>query len=394
VWQAAQDALIAGDARELGRLLREHEALFRTGEPPPYNAGGLAPDYAGGDAQAIIVRNHDFDSWDQVVRHLDALADPDSPIARFETAVDAVVNGDAGTLRRLLTEDPSLVRARSTRRHHATLLNYVGANGVEAHRQQTPANAVEIARLLLDAGAEIDAAGDMYRGTTTLGLVATSIQPLQAGVQTALITFLLDRGASLARAVAPDYRDGNLIDACLANGRPEAAAFLASRGAPLTLAGAAGTGRLDMLETFFEESGRAKPGVTQEQLLEATTWAATYSPARVVAFLLEHGVDPAAKLPGDGQTALHAAAYGGQTATVKLLLARHVPVDPVDDSYRATPLGWALYGWSVTPTERNPARFYDVVRLLVNAGSRVEPRWLEWDRVIADSQMLAALGRG
>jgi len=39
------------------------------------------------------------------------------------------------------------------RRHHATLLHYVGANGIESFRQKTPANAVDIARLLLDAGA-------------------------------------------------------------------------------------------------------------------------------------------------------------------------------------------------------------------------------------------------
>jgi hypothetical protein len=33
-------------------------------------------------------------------------------------------------------------------------LHYIGANGVEGERQKTPANAVEVARILLDAGAE------------------------------------------------------------------------------------------------------------------------------------------------------------------------------------------------------------------------------------------------
>ena len=112
VWKSAEDALIAGDARELERLLREHEELFRTGQPPAYNAGGLAPDYAGGDAQAIIARNHDFENWEQFAGHLRALAQPNSPVARFEAAVDAIVNGDAATLARLLKDDPALVRAR------------------------------------------------------------------------------------------------------------------------------------------------------------------------------------------------------------------------------------------------------------------------------------------
>lgn len=390
VWKSAEEALITGDARALERLLREHAELFRTGAPPSYNAGGLAPDYAGGDAQTIIARNHDFETWDQFARHLEALAQPGSPIARFETAVDAIVTGDTATLGRLLHEDPALVRARSTRRHHATLLNYVGANGVESHRQKTPKNAVDVARMLLDAGAEIDAAGDMYGGTTTLGLVATSIHPLQAGVQNALMQCLIDRGASTERAVAPDYRDGNLIDSCLANARPEAAAFLAERGAPLTLAGAAGAGRLDAVERFFDETGRATPAVTQHQVLEALAWASAYGRTPVVEFLLRHGVDPSAKLPGDLHTALHAAAVGGHADIVKLLLDRNVPLEPLDGSYENTPLGWALYGWSVA-TERDRARFHDVARMLVAAGATVKTEWIEWDLLKADPQMLAAL---
>ena len=391
VWKSAEDALIAGDARELARLLREHEELFRTGQPPAYNAGGLAPDYAGGDAQAIIARNHDFETWEQFATHLQALTQPDSPVARFEAAVDAIVSGEAATLARLLKEAPDLVRARSTRRHHATLLNYVGANGVESHRQKTPPNAVEIARMLLDAGAEIDAAGDMYGGTTTLGLVATSIHPLQAGVQNALIDFLIERGGSLDRAVAPDYRDGNLVDSCLANARPEAAAFLAERGAPLTVAGAAGAGRLDAVEQFFDETGQPKPGVSQHQVLEALAWASAYGRTAIVEFLLRQGIDPAAKLPGDLHTALHAAAVGGHADIVKLLLARNVPLETLDDTYENTPLGWALYGWSVAqPADRG--RFHAVARLLVDAGASVKRDWVEWDLLRDDPQMLAALG--
>ena len=391
VWKAAEDALIAGDARELARLLREHDELFRTGQPPAYNAGGLAPDYAGGDAQAIIARNHDFENWEQFATHLEALTQPGSPIARFEAAVDAIVSGDAAALATLLKDDPDLVRRRSTRTHHATLLNYVGANGVESHRQKTPQNAVEIARLLLDAGAEIDATGDMYGGTTTLGLVATSIHPLQAGVQNALIEFLQHRGASLERAVAPDYRNGNLVDSCLANARPEAAAFLAGRGAPLTLAGAAGAGRLDTLERFFDETARPKPDVSSREVLEALEWASAFGRTPVVEFLLRQGIDPAAKLPGSGQTPLHAAAVSGHADIVRLLLQRNVPLETLDDTYENTPLGWTLYGWSVAgPAERG--RYHDVARQLVAAGATVKPDWSEWAALDADPEMRAALG--
>src|SRR3954468_20122912 len=122
IWEAAERALIAGDAVTLERLLREHLVLFREGQPPPYNSGGLAPDYSARDARAIIAANHDFESWEEFAAHLEARARADSRVARFEAAVDAIVSGDEATLSRLIREDPKLVRARSTRRHHATLL--------------------------------------------------------------------------------------------------------------------------------------------------------------------------------------------------------------------------------------------------------------------------------
>src|SRR4029079_14228007 len=81
----------------------------------------------------------------------------------------------------LLGAPPELARARSTRithfdppAHRATLLHYVAANGVEGYRQVTPANAVDVARLLLQAGAEVDALADMYGGHhTTLSMLVS-----------------------------------------------------------------------------------------------------------------------------------------------------------------------------------------------------------------------------
>src|SRR5207237_1890538 len=88
--------------------------------------------------------------------------------------------------------------ARSTRRHHATLLHYVGANGVECGRQKTPENAVEVAKLLLDAGAEVDALADMYDNKcTTMSMLVSSCHPAKAGLQVALAETLLDYGAAL-----------------------------------------------------------------------------------------------------------------------------------------------------------------------------------------------------
>src|SRR5712692_4079242 len=125
------------------------------------------------DAQFLIARLHAFESWPKFKKHIEAVLRERSPISKFELAADAVITGDVATLRQFLREDPELIRARSTRVHQSTLLHYVSANGVEDFRQKTPANAVEVTKILLDAGAEVDAEDNPGRGTT-LGLVATS----------------------------------------------------------------------------------------------------------------------------------------------------------------------------------------------------------------------------
>lgn len=337
------------------------------------------------DAQLIIARWNYFDSWAELTEYVDAVTQS-PPVSQFELAVDAIVTGDAATLERLLRENPDLIRARSTRRHHATLLHYVGANGTE--KQRTPKNAVEIAKVLLDAGAEVNAVGKMYGGTTTLGLVATSVHPARAGVQDALMEILLGYGAALEGAVAPDYTRGSIVNACLANGRPNAAEFLGRRGARLDLDGAAGVGRLDVVKSFFNDDGSLKADATKTLMELGFLWACGYGRTNVVEFLLEKGVDVNAR--PQGETGLHWAAYCGQLDIVTLLLERKAPLDIKDRSYDGTPLGWALYGWG-HPPETKGGRYYEVVAVLVVAGATVELDWLADEKVQSDPRMLAAL---
>jgi hypothetical protein len=392
VWKRAERAVITADVPALEALLRDHEQLLRAGPPQRSWFDGLPPHFSGDDVRAIIASSHHFDSWQEFAAFARALADEKSAVAQFEAAVDAVINGDEATLDRLLRAHPELVHARSVRPHHATLLNYVGANGVEGFRQKTPKNAVRIAELLLEAGAEVDAVGDMYRGTTTLGLVATSVHPVETGVQADLIDLLVNAGASLARAVAPDYTEGRVVNACLANGRGEGAQLVAAHGAELDLEGAAGIGCLDVVKSFFDEDGRLKPGATRDQMRAGLFWACQYGHRDVVEFLLGRGVDLAE--PHRGETMLHAAALGGHPEIVRILLAHGAPLDVEDENYHGTPLAWALYGWANRSTNVPPDGYYDIVDLLVAAGASVRDEWRASTGISRDSRLIAALMRG
>jgi hypothetical protein len=185
------------------------------------SAGDPAARCSVSGAQYVIARSHGFENWLKFSETLEAVKNPHSAVSQFEAAADAIVTGDIHTLERLLLENPKLARARSAREHRATLLHYVGANGVEGYRQKTPKNIVAIAELLLASGADVNAEADVYGGgATPLALVATSIHPQHAGVQTALMEKLLAHGAVIG--------DSDVAD-CVANGQPQAADFLAKR---------------------------------------------------------------------------------------------------------------------------------------------------------------------
>ncbi len=311
------------------------------------------------DAQFVIARAHGFESWPKLAAHIEALIRTNSSVGSFEQAADAIVIGDEAYLQKLLHDDPQLIRARSTRRHQATLLHYISANGIEGYRQKTPANIVPIAEFLLRAGADVNAIADVYGGSTALALVATSVHPERAGVQEALLRLLLDHGATIDMNPVP------LVNICLANGRRRAAEFLAARGAHRDLEGAAGVGRLDVVRDYFDGSGALRPNATNIQMDRGFLWACEYGRNDVVEFLLQHGAS-LEKQANTGQTALHWAVIGGHEDTIKLLLERGASLG-AKNVYGGTALGQAL--WSAA--NGDPAIDYaPIITLLKQHGAK------------------------
>lgn len=230
------------------------------------------------DSQLALARWYDFLDWPALEAHV-----TDPAVVNFESAVDAIVYGDLPALSKLLAAHPELTHARSGRVthfdppvHRATLLHYIAANGVEGHRQCTPANAVEIARTILESGADANALADFYGGpTTTLSLLVSSCHPAAAGLPVPLVHVLADYGATVTAAT---------LHTALVFGYLPAARALVERGAPVeTLPAASGLGRFDDARVLLPEAS---------ELDRQSALAAALGHAPVVELLLDAGADP------------------------------------------------------------------------------------------------------
>src|ERR1700757_553380 len=118
------------------------------------------------DAQLAIAREYGFPSWARLKRHIEKPTLTDQlnlphheriEDATFRRAVDLIDAGDASGLRAHLKQHPKLVHQHVAFEgwnyfHNPTLLQFIAENPVR--HGKLPANIVEVARVILDAGAE------------------------------------------------------------------------------------------------------------------------------------------------------------------------------------------------------------------------------------------------
>ncbi len=301
---------------------------------------GLMPDAPGGHADLDRVLDVDSarlaiakDHWYRDLA--DALAHGHDEVdARFEAAADAIHAGDLDTLRRLLDAQPALARMHSPFPHRQTLLHHVAANGIEVERQlHSPANAVDVLRLLIERGADPDATCDSYgggSGATTMCLLVSSAGPAAAGVQAALVEALCRSGA---QADGIDG-DGLPLWTAITFGYAAAAEAIARCGARIdNLCFAAALGDLDAVREYFDTDGRLRddvppierigtrgPELAPDRIIEyALIWAAAHDRRQVVEYLLTKNPDLRVREPCFHATALGAARYFENHAMVALL---------------------------------------------------------------------------
>jgi hypothetical protein len=305
------------------------------------------------DAQLVLAREYGFENWAQLKQRVElgTMIERVQPHPGFDEALDALDSGDVGRLRDHLAKDRSLVRARTNLAQPygyftgATLLHHVAGN--PWRDRSLPANILDLARVLLDAGADVNALtlgpspsnSPASRGATTMGLVITSKQASDINVSGPLVDLLLERGATL------DLGDGAL-DASLTHHAPRAAEKLIELGAKPDVMAAAALGRLDRLASFFDGEGRLR-SVPRRQgkamdARDAVGLALLYAYVRhqphAVDFLLDKDGNWNMIGVANG-TALHRAAWSGDVAMLRRLTERGADINNRDNPFSGTPMG-------------------------------------------------------
>ncbi|HLH54795.1 MAG TPA: ankyrin repeat domain-containing protein [Verrucomicrobiae bacterium] len=397
---ALQAAILANDTTGVAGLLEKFPALkARLNEPLPDYGFGATPLMAAVHQtnremiELLLATGADINARSHWWAGSFGVLDNDHGLAEFLIARGARVDAHAAArlgmldkLRQLVAEDPAAVSAR-------------GGDG------QTPlhfACSVEIARFLLEHGADIDALDVDHESTPAQYMIRerrevarylvsrgcrTDLLMAAALGDLGLVRRLLDEDASrIHLSVSPEHFP-------MKNPRAGGSIYLWTLGpnkTPHVLAHEAGHTELlqylmerspDSLKfslalelgdnALFDRLMAAVPGLPKSLALAEQRRLADAAQNRkieTVRRMLEAGW-PVDARGQHGGTALHWAAFHGQVEMTRLILRFHPPLEVADFDFGGPPLGWAIHG-SLGDGHTDNADFAGTVAALLKAGAK------------------------
>ena len=275
--------------------------------------------------------------------------------AKFRPAVKAIQSGDLDKLEALIAADPTLATSRSST-SHPTLLQCLALEAKHA-----PIN-VAMANVLINGGADVNEP-----------LVAAA-----SGNNRAVAEVLLDRGA-----VIDGVGSWSPLEEALYWNSQDVLTLLLERGARIrNLRTAAGLGRIEIIESYFDSEDQLKPEAgkinwpwgsldeiersnqpaagkrslvarvkswsqdRQGIINNAFVYACMHGHCDAAKFLLGRGAE-INSIPGGFDFAgsgLHYAALNGHRDMVEFLLERGADRALRDTKVGSTPSGWAEHG--------------------------------------------------
>jgi ankyrin repeat protein len=393
-------AVEAGDVDEVRQLLQSHPALVSMINEPMFGFKSPAVHVARTNLELLdLLLAHGADlntrtSWEKGGFGVLDQVNPDEAAALIargaKVDVWAAANlGMMGELAALIASDPSLVHAK----------------GGDGKRPLHFARTIEIARFLLEHGAEIDTLDDDHDSTPAQHLVgdhsevaeflvaqgARSDVLLAAALgDVALVQHHLDVDpGAIAMRVDQDWfpmidtatNGGHIyqwtlgfhvsaVDVARKRGHAEVLDLLLSRAGPLDRL-------LDALwccdDARADTVLAADPQLVaraRDKALRQVADAARNNNLAAVGAMLRRGF-PVTALSQHGGTPLHWAAFHGNAAMVQEVLRCNPPMDSRDREFRGTAMDWLIHG-ALNPWGFSTGQHDECAHLLLSAGARVD----------------------